>query len=229
MPTALPEDLIAFEWIAQSARPLVVCDVDEVVLEFVTPFTSFLKNAGYRLEAKSFRLHGNIFDEANGAPIERSAFAEMLDAFFAEQHDWQTPVEDVRGSLAKISQRADIVFMTAMPPRHFDVRRALLDGHGLDYPMIATENPKGDVLRLIHGDRMTPVVFIDDIFRNLDSVRSHLPNTLLVNLMANRQFRALAPDPGPAVARPADWREACIIIQDFLDSQATDTRADSPA
>jgi hypothetical protein len=43
------------------------------------------------------------------------------------------------------------------------------------------------------------VVFVDDIFVNLQSVRKHVPETLLVNLMANDTFRALAPHPGEGV------------------------------
>ncbi len=44
-----------------------------------------------------------------------------------------------------------------------------------------------------------PLVFIDDIFVNLHSVKAHVPETLLINLMANDTFRALAPHPGDGV------------------------------
>jgi hypothetical protein len=51
----------------------------------------------------------------------------------------------------------------------------------------------------LHGERQPLVVFIDDIFVNLHSVRKHMPETLLINLMANDTFRALAPHPGEGV------------------------------
>lgn len=218
MASVLPEDLADFAWIAQSGRPLVVCDVDEVVLEFIAPFQSFLAANGHRLSATSFRLHGNITSEASGAVLEREAVRDLIERFFLEQDDWQRPVDHVAETLGALRESADIVFLTAMAPRHFARRRALLDSHGLAYPMIATEDAKGLVLGLVHGERETKTVFIDDIIRNLHSVRDHLPKTLLLNFVANETFRALAPDPGEGIARPQDWRQAHTMIRAFLDA-----------
>ena len=49
------------------------------------------------------------------------------------------------------------------------------------------------------GEAGRPAVFIDDLGANLHSVRSHAPSCLLINLMANEAFRALAPHPGDGV------------------------------
>ncbi|NKF32532.1 hypothetical protein HER21_39585, partial [Pseudomonas sp. BGM005] len=48
-------------------RPLVVCDVDDVVLQFIDPFQLFLQSLGHELLPRSFRLHGNIVSTADGA------------------------------------------------------------------------------------------------------------------------------------------------------------------
>mgnify|MGYP000430416456 CR=1 FL=1 len=108
---------------------------------------------------------------------------------------------------------ADVVFLTAMPPRHRQVRRNLLSRHGFDYPMIATEAAKGPAVRALHGERPQPLAFVDDIFTNLQSVRKHAPDTRLVNLMANQTFRALAPHPGEGVEIAADWPHAEELIR----------------
>jgi hypothetical protein len=216
MTRILPEDLAEFAWIAASHRPLIVCDVDEVTLEFVAPFQAFLERNGHVLTPNSFRLHGNIASRLTGDPIARDGVRELIERFFLEQHDWQRPVRGAVETLRDLAPLADIIFLTAMAPRHFDIRRRLLDSHGLTYPMIATEDPKGTVLQLIHGERDTKVVFIDDIFTNLHSVRDSLPNALLVNLIANATFRTLAPDPGEGIARPEGWAEADALIRGFL-------------
>lgn len=218
MPAVLPEDLAQFDWVARSSRPLIVCDVDEVVLEFVTPFIAYLDNRGLELRPSSFRLHGNVFRRDDGTPVSDRDISASIEAFFVEQHDWQTPVSSAAETLAALKHHADIVFLTAMPPRHFAVRRALLDAHDMPYPLIATEDEKGTVLHLIHGERDTKVVFIDDIFHNLHSVRERLPNALLINLMANDTFRALAPHPGEKVAKAEDWNEARDLILAFLEN-----------
>ncbi|MDP3523332.1 MAG: hypothetical protein Q8S27_02045 [Hoeflea sp.] len=201
-------------------RPLIVCDIDEVVLEFVTPFQAFLMDQGHELRPTSFRLNGNVFSLAHGTETSHEEVARLLEAFFAGQDDWQTPVLEAAHSLERLSDQADIVFLTAMPPRHREVRRRLLSRHGFDFPMIATEAAKGPAVLALHGTRAQPVVFIDDIFVNLQSVRTHVPQTLLLNLIANDAFRALAPHPGEGVTIAADWPHAEELIRAHFDAIA---------
>jgi hypothetical protein len=198
-------------------RPLIVCDIDEVVLEFITPFQAFLVENGHELQPRSFRLTGNVVRLADGSETPADDVDRLLEAFFAEQDGWQTPVDAAADSLAELSGKADIVFLTAMPPRHRSVRRSLLGRHGLDYPMIATEAAKGPAVKALHGERVQPLVFIDDIFVNLHSVKAHMPETLLINLMANDTFRALAPHPGDGVDIASDWAHAVELITTHLD------------
>lgn len=203
-----------------SERPLIVCDIDEVVLEFITPFQTYLIHNGHELRATSFRLHGNIFELDGGNETPAEEVSRLLEAFFTSQDKWQTPVAAAAESLSRLSGHADIVFLTAMPPRHREVRRKLLTGHGFDYPMIATESPKGPAVLALHGTRSQPVVFVDDIFINLQSVRAHVPQSLLLNLMANETFRALAPHPGDGVDIASDWPHAEALITNHFKANA---------
>ena len=201
---------------AQSRRPLVICDVDEVVLEFLDPLDRYLNSVGYRLHPDSFRLHGNIRSVVDDLAAEDDAVSRMQEEFFASQDRWQTPALGVDVALRSLSADADIVFLTAMPPRHHDIRRSLLDLHGLDFPMIATEEPKGPVVASLMGDRGVPAVFIDDIIRNLGSVRTHAPGCLLMHLMANLTFRAMAPKPDEDIVVAEDWVDAERLIRERL-------------
>lgn len=199
--------------LSQSTRPLIICDVDEVVMEFLDPFEAYLASVAHRLHADSFRLHGNIRRIADGVCATREEIQAFQETFFSTQDKWQTPAKGAGDVLGGLRGEADIVFLTAMPPRHETVRRALLDLHGFDYPMIATEEAKGPIAASLIGSRGVPAVFIDDIFTNLHSVRSHAPGCLLINLMANDAFRALAPDPGEGVAKARDWHHADALIR----------------
>jgi hypothetical protein len=202
-------------------RPLVVCDVDEVVLEFVTPFTAFLRANDHDLLPRSFRLHGNIVSLRDGSASAPEAIAEFQELFFITQDQWQAPVERAVETLATLSEEADIVFLTAMPARHQPIRRALLDRFGLPFPLIATEEAKGPVVARLHGGRPLPVAFLDDIQRNLLSVRDHVPDCLLISLMANAEFRALAPPPIEGIAGAADWTEVECLLRVHFGSLAT--------
>ncbi|MBK5567344.1 hypothetical protein [Ensifer sp. SSB1] len=211
MPGAATDERIRLQ-----ERPLIVSDVDEVVLEFINPFKAFLQSCGHALLPRSFRLTGNIVDLANEQPLAEAEVKALLDSFYGSQDRWQTPAERVADTLAALSQDADIVFLTAMPPHHAAVRRALLDRLGLPYPLLASEEPKGPIVQKLHGGRTVPLVFIDDILRNLQSVQHHAPSCLLINLMVNAEFRALAPKPDASIRAVADWPEAAAAIRAHL-------------
>lgn len=197
-------------------RPLVVCDIDEVVLEFLTPFTRYLRANDHDLLPRSFKLHGNVVSVKDGIAPDDAAVSAFLEDFFLTQDQWQTPAERVVETLASLTEDADIVFLTAMPPRHRPIRRALLDGFGLDFPMIATEQPKGPVLARLHGDRDQPVVFLDDIERNLRSVREAVPDCLLINMMANAAFKPFLPVPEAGIVAASDWDAAARLIRTHI-------------
>lgn len=207
---------LSLDHVHLSERPLIVCDIDEVVLEFLTPFANFLRGSGRELLPRSFRLHGNIIESAGNTEIADTLTTELLEEFYARQDAWQTPAGHVAETLEDLSAYADVVFLTKMAPRHQSVRRTLLDRHGLHYPLLACEDEKGPIIKRLHDGRAHRLVFIDDILRNLLSVRAHAPECLLINMMANEDFRALAPDPGDGILKAGNWPEAAAIIKSHL-------------
>lgn len=202
--------------IALMERPLVVCDVDDVVLDFIGPFQAFLGDSGHRLEPRSFRLHGNIVCAVSEEAADRDMVNAMIAAFFDSQEAWQVPLVGVADALRRISGFADIVFLTAMKPAYYAQRRRLLDIHDLPYPLLATEEPKGPLVRQLHRDRRQPIAFVDDMVRNLESVGEHVLDCLLVHMAPESEIHRFAP-PTPAHARRAeDWNQAGSIIRDHF-------------
>ena len=53
-------------------RPLLVLDVDEVLIEFVRPFVRFLdgRGVGLKLKLETIRLYGNAIDRATGKLLD---------------------------------------------------------------------------------------------------------------------------------------------------------------
>ncbi len=209
-------DPLSFGHIRLSNRPLIVCDIDEVVLEFLTPFRNFLLSDGRDLLPRSFRLHGNVVLRDSGEQVADEVLDALLEEFFIRQEEWQTPAERAVETLESLGKDADIVFLTAMPPHHETIRRNLLDRLDLHYPLLATKSPKGPVVRSLHDDRTLPLAFVDDIARNLHSVRESAPQCLLVHLMANEDFRPFAPDPGEGVLKATDWDDAARLIRSHI-------------
>ncbi|AJY47254.1 hypothetical protein [Martelella endophytica] len=194
-------------------RPLVVCDVDEVVLQFVAPFKAFLKANGHELVLRTFSLNGNVFSLETGTEIPDAEVEALLTAFYDAQEDWQEPFETARETLEGLTDIADVLLLTAMPPRHREKRRRLLRRNGFDFPLIATERPKGEVLSALCATHPPALVFIDDMLYNCRSVTRHLPGALAINLLIDDDYRALAPKTEPPSVVAAGWKEAEMLIR----------------
>ncbi len=197
-------------------RPLIVCDVDDVVLQFFAPFEDYLKKDGLELLPRSFRLTGNIVSVGTEIAIEDTAVKQLIGSFFESQEEWQTPFDQALDTLNALGAEADVLFLTAMPPRYSKPRRRLLDRLGFDFPLVATEEPKGPVMRRIHGERPLPSVFIDDMAHNLHSVRDHVENCLVLHMMPDSPLHLLAPKPDDGIARAMGWAQAGDLIRTHI-------------
>ena len=188
--------------------PLFVCDVDEVVLAFLTPYRAFLRHNGMTLGSDAFRLHGNVYD-LDGRTVDDQTVTDDIDRFFAEQARWQTLVPGAAEGLARLAQVGNVLLLTAMWHRHLDARRAHLDGLGLPYPLVTTEGSKGRAIA--HAAPNRPVVFIDDMPRNHADVIEHAPQATTVHYMADDALRHLLPPLPDGTVRAETWQDVVDI------------------
>ena len=211
-----PETARQVAELAKDSRPLLVLDIDEVVLEFVRPFTAFLNDTGHHLRTDSFRLHGNVVNRASGEALDRETVTALLNGFFEAQEEWQIPAETAAATVADLSENAEIVMLTAMPHRFRDARRRLLDRNGFPYPLLTTETAKGPAISRLRGQILRPVAFVDDIPHNLMSVREHVPDAGLVHLMVHEEMRALLPPLDSSIWAADSWSDAGEFIREHL-------------
>lgn len=203
-----PETARQIAELARDDRPLLVLDVDDVVLDFIGPFPRFLEAQGYELKLDSFMLNGNIVHRETGEAAEQERVAALVAAFFDGQSEWQTITIGAAEAIAGIAERAEIVMLTAMPHRHRAIRRAHLDSLGLSYPLLTTEMAKGPAIKSLRGDTARPVAFVDDQPRNLISARESVPDISLFHLMADNSLRELMPPLPERIEIVLDWNEA---------------------
>lgn len=207
-----PETLRQIEELAHDDRPLLVLDVDDVLLEFVRPFPRYLAAQGHELRLDTFRLHGNVIDLATGEPAEPGRVAELIDAFFEVQSEWQSVTAGAADAMAHFGDRIEIVMLTAMPHRHRATRRAHLDALSLPYPLLTTEMAKGPAILRLRGQTQRPVAFVDDQPRNLASAQQSVPDVHLFHLMDDISLRDMLPAPPEGTFVVDDWREATPLI-----------------
>jgi hypothetical protein len=211
-----PETARQIAELAADDRPLLILDVDDVVLEFIRPFPHFLKSRGFGLTLASFRLTGNIAETASGRLIEQPEVTALLGDFFDAQADWQSVTDGAEQALASLGDRAEIVLLTAMPHRHRAARRAHLDALGLPYPLLTTEMAKGPAVAKLRGSKGRPVAFVDDQPANLISARNSVADAHLFHLMADNSLRAYLPPVPDDIVSVEDWRDAAPKIASAL-------------
>ncbi len=203
-----PETARQIAELSRDTRPLLVLDVDEVVLEFIRPFIGFLGAQGLRFDTMSFRLNGNISDVASGMALDNDRVAALLDGFFAVQAEWQVAAEGAGETIRALADGAEIVMLTAMPHKHRAVRRALLDRLDFPYPLLTTERAKGPAIRQLRGEHARPVAFVDDLPHNLVSVRGAVADAHLFHVMAHAEMRKLLPPLPDGIQAAENWRDA---------------------
>ena len=84
-------------------RPLVICDVDEVVVHFTRAFEDYLARRELRLDTSSFALNGNIRHRSTDAAVATEAVTEMVDDFF---HQHTAELDAIDGAAVALRQAA---------------------------------------------------------------------------------------------------------------------------
>lgn len=96
-------------------RPLIVCDVDDVVLHFFAPFLTFIEAEGHEFLPRSFRLTGNIVSKANGSALEEKDVHRLIGAFFEAQENGRH--HSIAWSIRSANSRKTLTSFSSPPCR----------------------------------------------------------------------------------------------------------------
>ena len=175
----------------QSDRPLIVCDVDEVILHMAAHFETFLRAQDLVFLSHSYRLTGNIARTGTTSPISSEDVRRLINQFFDEESHRQELVPGADEALSMLSEDWDVILLTNLPGAHNKpVRERLLDSFGIPYPVVTNSGPKGGPVSALAAGRPSPVVFIDDSGINHASVNASLPASIQIQFIADDRFRA---------------------------------------
>ncbi len=191
----------------RSDRPLVICDVDEVVVHFTRDFEDFLGGLGLELDASRMLFSGNIREQKSNALIGLEECEKVVVQFFAERTlDMQT-IDGAVEALHNIEKSADVIMLTNLPHEAGDARRANLAGHGLNFPVITNSGPKGPAIRKIATQVSAPVVFIDDSPGFITSAFQHAPDVHLIHFLHDERYARLVAPLDFVSLRTDTWEE----------------------
>ncbi len=202
-----------------SRRPLVICDVDEVVVHFTRDFERYIAALGLWLDASSFALNGDVRRAAGGSAVAAAEAAALIERFFADRALHMQPIDGAVEALLGIGARAEIVMLTNLPHRAGDDRRRNLAGHGLPFPAVTNSGPKGPAVKILAAMVQAPVVFVDDSPGFIASAHQHAPEVHLIHFLHDERF-ARHVEPFDFVSLRTDsWDEAGPHVRDLVEAK----------
>jgi hypothetical protein len=197
-------------------RPLVICDVDEVIVHFLSDFDSFTREKGFRLDRGSHSWGSNISHLATGDVATPETCTELVEEFFATRTKSMQAIDGAVASLLALAEVADVIMLTNLPHWAGDDRRINLAGHGVPFPVVTNSGPKGPAIQHLAGQRDAPVVFVDDSPHFVMSARDHAPDVHIVHFLQDEAAAANAPVYDFVSLRTHSWDIALPHILNIL-------------
>ncbi len=200
------------------ARPLIICDCDEVLMHMVVPFGDWLAaDHGIRFQLENTNFGGALTRIDNGEVVPPMEVWPLLDGFFAREMHRQYAVAGAAAALTDLAGHADIVILTNVGDGHQPARRQQIIAAGMDYPVVGNRGPKGPPLAdLVAQYAPTLTIFVDDLPQHHASVAEHAPDAWRLHMVAEPAIADKIPTARHAHARIDDWAEAHLWINQIL-------------
>ena len=198
------------------ARPLILTDADEVILQFASCLEEFLHENELYLDMASFALTGNIKCRADDQAIAAEEVGALIGQFFVEKTEDQPPVPGAPAALASLSERAQIVVVTNVPLQQREARIRSLQKNEMDYPVVANIGLKGPAIQYLAAKVETPVYFLDDLPPNLTSVAQMAEQVHRLHFIADERLAALLGPADDCHHRADNWPDMLAYIDGHL-------------
>jgi FMN phosphatase YigB (HAD superfamily) len=199
-----------------AARPLIICDVDDVVVHFLRGFDAMLADMDHVLEANSFALNGNVVHRKTRQEMPGETVSKLVDDFFVARTEFLEAIDGAVDSLNALSDHATVVMLTNLPHHAKDKRIRNLQNHGLHFPVITNSGPKGPAIKDLESRTSGPVVFVDDSPNFVRSSFEFAPEVKIVHFLHDERFAKLHPPLDFVSHTTGDWPDAKRHIEALI-------------
>jgi hypothetical protein len=200
--------------------PLLICDVDDVVVNFIADFNGFLGQHGLELRPVPYLHHGVVFKIGVEIAVDDSEANLLIDQFFALHTHEMTALDGAVDALLRLQEECSVVYLTNLPHSAGDLRRKNLARFGLTGPVITNSGPKGPAIRHLSGLTAKAAAFIDDSPLFVASSYSHAPDVGIVHFLHHPEFHRHVPRHANSAYHASDWHEAEPQLRRLLSSAA---------
>lgn len=194
-------------------RPLIVCDVDEVLAAFMADFDVFLGARALYFSYESYRLAGNIRRRDDDNSINGEEIRALIADFFAARTEALAPVPGAAEALRALARRARIVVLSNIPEAQRAARARWLDRHGFAYPLVANSGTKGPAVAELAARAAAPCFFIDDSPRHHRAVAEIAADVRRLHFVADPRLDRLLDPPPECHHRLESWAALRATIE----------------
>ena len=198
------------------AKPLVICDVDEVLINLLDPLKGFLHDHDYTIDITSHSFGSTIKKRTCGSPIVRDDIMQMVDIFFDACIEKLPFYSGAIEALKILEKESQLMILTNLPHKFGDRRRQCMENAGVHYPLITNEGGKGRTVKQLAAATTGQVIFIDDTPAHHGSVAKHAPHVHRLHFIAHPELAAAVPIAEHAHMRIDNWPQATDHILDLL-------------
>jgi hypothetical protein len=186
-------------------KPLLICDVDDVVVHFLRGFEEFLAEQSLELRLRDLHLRGSIFSTSDGIAVDDPLSFELVSTFFRDRTAGMQAIDGAVDSLLRLAADAQIVLLTNLPYEAKEARESNMSDLGLPFPVIVNSGPKGPAIRALSAKAEAPAAFVDDNTGFIQSAHEYAPSVKTVHFLHDERLKRLSPIlPGQ---RSDNWTE----------------------
>ena len=98
--------------------PLLICDADEVIFQFIESFEHYLTSNSLFFSYKSFKLNGNIINLKNNKPLESEIIPTLITDFFKKYTIKLKLIDNCKKNLKELNKFLNIIILTNIPQAH---------------------------------------------------------------------------------------------------------------
>ena len=171
-------------------KPLIVCDADEVIFDFMYSFEKYLHAKSLYFNWKSYALEGNILNDKNEA-LNRRQITDTINSFFMNKTESMSLVEGAVNSLQILSKKHNIIILSNIPFKFYEKRKVALKKCGINFPFFANTGPKGKAVKYLSDIHKGKIWFIDDSPYQIKSVKLEEKNVNTILFVGNSKLEAL--------------------------------------
>lgn len=174
-------------------HPLIICDADEVLLQFIVGLEDYLECQGLWLDLTSYAITGNIKQRDTGEPVSDDDVKTLLEDFFATQTEHIKAMPGAAVALQRLTQQnAQIVVLSNLPSTQRAARQRCLQAQGMDYPVITNQGLKGAAVAYLSRAMRAPVFFLDDLYHHLTDAFKWREDLYYVHFIADSRLAGFA-------------------------------------